>query len=66
MSLENDIKEVTGINRTNRRIRIAYLFKRGDSIRNLARQFDLRSFEVEDCIRGYMKGDEAFEDVEKE
>lgn len=64
MSLNDDIREITGINKTQRRLRIAYLFKKGQSIRSLAREFNLRFGDIEDCVRSYMASDECFEDVE--
>lgn len=64
--LKKELEDLLGVTESNRKARVAYLFKRGDSIKNLAKQFDLRFYEVEDCVRNYMASDERFEDVEDE
>ncbi len=52
---EDDIKEVTEIDRSHRRQKIAYLFKSGKSMQELAKKFKLELLEVEGIIRDFTR-----------
>jgi len=64
--LKKDLEDILGITESNRKARVAYLFKKGRSIKSLSTEFKLKTSKVEDCVRKYMASDERFEDVEDE